>query len=327
MTKKSMPVRRAALLLCAAACLPLVAQAQGKADWPTRPIRLIVGYASGSSPDVQARLLAEPLTKALGQPVVVENKGGASGNIGADAVAKAGDGHTIGVIGNGPLTSSKFLYSKLPYDAIKDLAPLAMIGSAPLVLVAPKSMAANAGAYFKALKTGTQGNYGSVGTGSGGHLGVELIKEAMGLNLQHVPYNGGPAVVNALMGDQVQMALLPASTVMPLVQSGKLAALAVSSSKRSPLAPGVPAMPEIGAGNVDIEVWNAVMAPASMPAEHRAKLAAALEKILHAPDIRSKLLAQGWRIDDTSAASLARRIENDARIYGSLITQKNIRLE
>lgn len=327
MTKKSMPVRRAALLLCAAACLPLVAQAQGKADWPTRPIRLIVGYASGSSPDVQARLLAEPLTKALGQPVVVENKGGASGNIGADAVAKAGDGHTIGVIGNGPLTSSKFLYSKLPYDPIKDLAPLAMIGSAPLVLVAPKSMATNAGAYFKALKTGTQGNYGSVGTGSGGHLGVELIKEAMGLNLQHVPYNGGPAVVNALMGDQVQMALLPASTVMPLVQSGKLAALAVSSSKRSPLAPGVPAMPEIGAGNVDIEVWNAVMAPASMPAEHRAKLAAALEKILHAPDIRSKLLAQGWRIDDTSAASLARRIENDARIYGSLITQKNIRLE
>lgn len=327
MTKKSMPVRRAALLLCAAACLPLVAQAQGKADWPTRPIRLIVGYASGSSPDVQARLLAEPLTKALGQPVVVENKGGASGNIGADAVAKAGDGHTIGVIGNGPLTSSKFLYSKLPYDPIKDLAPLAMIGSAPLVLVAPKSMAGNAGAYFKALKTGTQGNYGSVGTGSGGHLGVELIKEAMGLNLQHVPYNGGPAVVNALMGDQVQMALLPASTVMPLVQSGKLAALAVSSSKRSPLAPGVSAMPEIGAGNVDIEVWNAVMAPASMPAEHRAKLAAALEKILHAPDIRSKLLAQGWRIDDTSAASLARRIENDARIYGSLITQKNIRLE
>jgi tripartite-type tricarboxylate transporter receptor subunit TctC len=202
-----------------------------------------------------------------------------------------------------------------------------MIGSAPLVLVAPKAMAANAGAYFKALKTGAQGNYGSVGTGSGGHLGVELIKEAMGLNLQHVPYNGGPAVVNALMGDQVQMALLPASTVMPLVQSGKLAALAVSSSKRSPLAPGVPAMPEIGAGNVDIEVWNAVMAPASMPAEHRAKLAAALEKILHAPDIRSKLLAQGWRIDDTSAVSLARRIENDARIYGSLITQKNIRLE
>lgn len=330
-TPTSHLLRRTALLLCAAAALPLSALAQarsdGKGDWPTRPLRLIVGYASGSSPDVQARLLAEPLGKALGQPVVVENKGGASGNIGADAVAKAMDGHTIGVIGNGPLTSSKFLYPKLPYDPIKDLAPLAMIGSAPLVLVAPHAAAADVPAYFKALKSGGQSNYGSVGTGSGGHLGVELIKEAMGLNMVHVPYNGGPPVVNALLGDQVQMALLPASTVMPLVQSGKLAALAVSSSKRSPLAPGVPAMPEVGAGQVDIEVWNAVMAPASMPAEHRAKLAQALEKILHAPEIRSKLLAQGWRIDDTSAASLERRIQSDSRLYGELIAKKHIRLE
>lgn len=323
----SRPSRRAALLLCAAAALPLFAQAQAGHDWPTRPLRLVVGYASGSSPDIQARLLAEPLGKALGQPVVVENKGGASGNIGADAVAKAADGHTIGVIGNGPLTSSKFLYPKLPYDPAKDLAPLAMIGSAPLVLVAPHAAAADVPAYFKALKAGGQGNYGSVGTGSGGHLGLELIKEAMGLNMVHVPYNGGPAVVNALLGGQVQMALLPASTVMPLVQSGKLAALAVSSSKRSPLAPGVPAMPEVGAGQVDIEVWNAVMAPSSMPAAHRARLSEALERILHSPEIRGKLLAQGWRIDDTSAASLARRIESDARIYGNLIAQKHIRLE
>lgn len=334
-TKPAFPLlRRTALLLCAAAALPWGALAQArsdsKGDWPTRPLRLIVGYASGSSPDVQARLLAEPLGKALGQPVVVENKGGASGNIGADAVAKATDGHTIGVIGNGPLTSSKYLYPKLPYDPIKDLAPLAMIGSAPLVLVAPHAAAADVPAYFKALKGGGgggQGNYGSVGTGSGGHLGVELIKEAMGLDMLHVPYNGGPAVVNALLGGQVQMALLPASTVMPLVQSGKLAALAVSSSKRSPLAPGVPAMPEVGAGQVDIEVWNAVMAPASMPADHRARLAQALEKILHSPEIRSKLLAQGWRIDDTSAASLERRIRSDSKVYGDLIAQKHIRIE
>jgi tripartite-type tricarboxylate transporter receptor subunit TctC len=320
-------LRRGALLLCAAAALPLGALAQARSDWPTRPLRLVVGYASGSSPDVQARLLAEPLGRALGQPVVVENKGGASGNIGADAVAKATDGHTIGVIGNGPLTSSKFLYGKLPYDPIRDLAPLAMVGSAPLVLVAPKAAAADVPAYFKSLRSGSQGNYGSVGTGSGGHLGLELIREAMGLNMVHVPYNGGPAVVNALLGDQVQLALLPASTVMPLVQSGKLAALAVSSSQRSPLAPGVPAMPEVGAGQVDIEVWNAVMAPASMPAEHRARLAQALEKILHSPEIRSRLLAQGWRIGDTSAASLERRIQSDSRLYGDLIAKKHIRLE
>lgn len=320
------PSRRQALLLCAAAALPLPALAQG-ADWPTRPLRLVVGYASGSSPDVQARLLAEPLGKALGQPVVVENRGGASGNIGADAVAKAGDGHTIGVIGNGPLTSSKFLYPRLPYDPARDLAPLAMIGSAPLVLVAPHAAAADVPGYFSALKRSGQGNYGSVGTGSGGHLGMELIREAMGLGMVHVPYNGGPAVVNALLGGQVQMALLPASTVMPLVQSGKLAALAVSSSRRSPLAPGVPAMPEVGAGQVDIEVWNAVMAPASMPAAHRARLSAALEAILHGPEIRGKLLAQGWRIGDTSTASLARRIQSDARLYGELIAKQHIRVE
>ena len=322
-------LRRTVLLLGAAAMLGATAHAKDGADWPTRPLRLIVGYASGSSPDVQARLLAEPLGKALGQPVVVENKGGASGNIGADAVAKATDGHTIGVIGNGPLTSSKYLYAKLPYDPLKDLAPLAMIGSAPLVLVAPRSANASGGAaeYFKALKANSQGNYGSVGTGSGGHLGMELIREALGLNLVHVPYNGGPPVVNALLGNQVQMALLPASTVMPLVQSGKLMALAVSSSKRSPLAQGVPAMPEVGAGNVDIEVWNAVMAPASMPEAHRARLAAALDKILHSTEIREKLLAQGWRIADTSAASLAQRIRGDSRLYGDLIAKKHIRLE
>jgi tripartite-type tricarboxylate transporter receptor subunit TctC len=130
-----------------------------------------------------------------------------------------------------------------------------------------------------------------------------------------------------LMGGQVQLALLPTSTVMPLVESGKLAALAVSSSQRSPFAPGVPAMPEIGAGKVDIEVWNAVMAPASMPAEHRHKLSAALEKILHSPEIRDKLTAQGWRIDDVSGTSLARRIESDATVNGNLIAKKGIRLE
>lgn len=324
--------RRAALLLSAAVLLPAILQpvwaAADKADWPTRPLRLIVGYASGSSPDVQARLLAEPLGRALGQPVIVENKGGASGNIGADAVAKASDGHTLGVIGNGPLTSSQYLYARLPYDPARDFAPIAMIGSAPLVWVAPRAAAADSTAYFKTLRADSgQYNFGSVGKGSGTHLGAELIKESMGLRLAHVPYNGGPAVVNALLGDQVQMALLPASTVMPLVQSGKLAALAVSSSERSPLAPGVPSMREIGAGAVDIEVWNAVMAPASMPAAHRARLSKALQEILHSPEVRGKLLAQGWRVDETSPAALAARIAQDSRTYSALIAKQNIRLD
>ena len=326
MTTLAKPLRRATAAVCALMMAPLMAQAQG-GEWPSRPLRLVVGYAAGSSPDVQARLLAEPLGKALGQPVVVENKGGASGNIGADTVAKAQDGHTIGVIGNGPLTSSKFLYPRLPYNPTKDLAPLAMIGSAPLVLVAPKDQVRDSVSYLASLKGRKEANYGSVGTGSGGHLGVELIQEALGLSLQHVPYNGGPSVINALLGGQLQLALLPTSTVMPLVESGKLAALAVSSSQPSPMAPGVPSMTDIGAKGVDIEVWNAVMAPASMPEAHREKLSQLLEQILHSPEVRNKLTAQGWRIDDVSGKSLARRIDNDARVNGDLIAKKGIRLE
>ncbi len=325
--------RRVALAwLCASGCFaPAVSQAADPAPaaWLTRPVRLIVGYAAGSSPDLQARLLSGPLSRALGQPVVVENKPGASGNIGADTVAKATDGHTIGVIGNGPLTSSQFLYGKLPYNPLKDFAPLAMIGSAPLIWVAKASSAANTEAYFKQLRAaGANANFGSVGTGSGGHLGAELVKDAMGMQMVHVPYNGGPAVINALIGGEVQMALLPASTVMPLVQASKLAAVAVSTTERSPLAPGVSSMREIGAGSINIEVWNAVMAPASMPKAHQDLLAKALASVLQSPEVRQKLLAQGWSVpDDIGPAALSQRIQSDSRLYGDLIAKKRIHLE
>src|SRR5258706_16475137 len=171
--------RRAALgsLLALLAGAPVASFAQDA--WPTRPIRLICGYPAGTSPDLQARLLAEPLSKALGQPVVVENKPGASGNIGADMIAKADDGHTIGIIGNGPLTSSKFLYAKLPYDPSKDFAPIVLVGTAPLVWVAPKDAVTGSVAdYIKSVKAaGDKVNYGSIGAGSGSHLAMELIKE------------------------------------------------------------------------------------------------------------------------------------------------------
>jgi tripartite-type tricarboxylate transporter receptor subunit TctC len=149
---------------------------QASEVWPIKTIRIIVGYPAGSSPDVQARMIAEPLARALGQSVVVENKPGASSNIGADAIAKAEDGHTIGVIGNGPLTSSKFLYAKLPYDPSTDFAPIALIGTAPLVWVTAKPAAERSVAVFiSQLKAdGDKQAYGSVGAGSGGHLGMEL---------------------------------------------------------------------------------------------------------------------------------------------------------
>ena len=307
--------------------LPFIADAQ--TAWPTKAIRLVVGYPAGSSPDIQARLLTDPLSKALGQPVVVDNKPGASGNIGADLLAKADDGHTIGIIGNGPLTSSKFLYPKLPYDPLKDLSPIVLIGSAPLVWVTPTTaVTGSVKDYLQQVRaSGDTLAYGSTGAGSGGHLGMELVKQQLGFNALHVPFSGGPPIMNAMMGGQVQLSLLPAVTVLPLVQSGKLTAIAVSSAKRSPLAPDLMSMEEIGAKGVNIEVWNAIMAPSKMPAAHQARLNAELAKILNAREMRQKLFAQGWKVGDTSAASLAQRIRSDTAIYGQLIAQKGIKLD
>ena len=297
--------------------------------WPTRPIRLICGYPAASSPDLQARLLAEPLSKALGVPVVVENKPGAGGNIGADLLAKATDDHTIAIIGNGPLTSAPFLYAKLPYAPAKDFVPIALVGSAPLVWVAPKSAVTGSPAdYVKSVKAaGDKANYGSIGAGSGGHLGMELISEALGLKPVHVPFPGGPQILNAILAGDVQMTLLPESTVAPHIKSGKMAAIAVSTTERSPLAPEIASMKEIGAAGINVEVWNAIMAPAKMPAAHQQKLNAEIAKILNTKEIKDKLEQYGWKVEDTSQKSLSDRIQRDTDLYGKLIKAKGYKLD
>src|ERR1700754_1333249 len=174
-----MHASKRALLIAAcglvAGALPLAASAQGAA-WPTKPVRLIVGFPGGSTPDIAARTIAEPLARALGQPVVVDNKPGASGNIAADIVAKATDDHTIGIVINGNLTSSKMLYPKLPYDPAKDFTYLSLIATAPLMLVAPNTLPTGAAFFDAARKGGDKWSYGSVGVGSVGHLGMELLK-------------------------------------------------------------------------------------------------------------------------------------------------------
>ena len=297
--------------------------------WPTRPIRLICGYPAASSPDLQARLLAEPLSKALGVPVVVENKPGAGGNIGADLLAKTTDDHTIAIIGNGPLTSAPFLYAKLPYAPAKDFVPIALVGSAPLVWVAPKSAVTGSPAdYVKSVKAaGDKANYGSIGAGSGGHLGMELISETLGLKPVHVPFPGGPQILNAILAGDVQMTLLPESTVAPHIKSGKLAAIAVSTTERTPLAPEIASMKEIGAPGINVEVWNAIMAPAKMPAAHQQKLNAEIGKILNTKEIKDKLDQYGWKVEDTSQKSLADRIARDTDLYGKLIKAKGYKLD
>jgi tripartite-type tricarboxylate transporter receptor subunit TctC len=325
--KTPLLTRRSFNLLALAAAAPLSVRAQ--AAWPAKPLRLIAGYPAGSSPDVLARLLAEPLGRALGQPVVVDNKPGAGGNIGADLIAKAQDDHTFGIIGNGPLTTAPFLYTKLPYQPAKDLAPIALIGSAPLIWVVAKLPPGTTAQAFvaQARAQGEKLAYGSIGLGSGTHLGMELVQGALGLKALHVPFAGGPAIINAMIGGQVQMALLPVSTVMPLVQSGKLDALAVTSQKRNPLAPTLPTLDELGAKGVTVEVWNALMAPARMEARAQARLADEAGKLLNSREMRQKLFLQGWVVGDTDPKALSARIAQDARLYRELIERNGIRIE
>lgn len=334
--------RRASLLIALAAASPwALAQNSGKAAatapaplaWPTKPLKIIVGFPAGSSPDLTARTFSEPLSKALGQPVIVDNKVGAGGNIGADAVAKARDDHTIGLMINGNMTIAKLLNPAVPYDPIKDLAPLSLIGTSPLILTAPVNqpgVAANGTArdFFVAARNGgDKWSYGTPGVGTVGHIGTELLKARSDINPVHVPYPGYPQVANAMLGGQLQMALLPPALAQAQVRAGKLRAIGVTSSGRSPLAPDVPSLAEAGISNFNLEIWNAFAAPSTMPNPIQAKLAALLSEIARSEDVRSKLFQQGWQTVGSSPEGLANRIKADTNLLGGVIAMRGIKAE
>jgi len=298
--------------------------------WPSKPIRLLVGFPAGSSPDLTARTLAEPLSKALGQPVIVENRAGASGNIAADLVAKATDEHTLGLLINGNMTIAKLLNPALPYDPLKDLAPVSLIGTAPLVLTAAAEVpGANAREFFAAARnSGNKWSYGSPGVGTVSHIGMELLKGNSNIEPVHVPYPGNPQVVNAMIGGQIQLALLPPGLALPQVKAGKLKAIGITSSARSALVPDVASLDELGVTrSFRLEVWNGVAAPATLPAAHIAKLSALVSEIARSPEVRQKLTQQGWDVAGTSAEGLAARIKADAAQLGGVITSRGIKAE
>ncbi|MDO9437348.1 tripartite tricarboxylate transporter substrate binding protein [Hydrogenophaga sp.] len=328
-TKSILSTRRHALAtaaaLVAASVLP-AAHAQGSsATWPNRPIKLVVGFPGGSSPDLTARLLAEPLSQALGQPVIVDNRPGAGGNIAATAVARADDDHTIGLMINGNMTIAKILNPATTYDPITELTPVSLIAVAPLVLAVPASVAESGAAYMAAARAGgDKWNYGTPGVGTVAHLGMELLKARAGIAPVHVPYPGNPQVITAMMGGQVQMSLLPPGLVMPQVRANKLKAIGVTSAGRSSLVPDVPSLTEAGVRDFQLEIWNAVAAPNSLPKAHVNRLAALLTEIVRREDIRQKLFAQGWQVAGTGPEGLARRIKSDTAAMSEVIKRNNI---
>ena len=327
---------RFAAVLVAVLALPTGAMAQKlskdaatAAAWPTKTVRIVVGFPGGSSPDLTARTLAEPLSKALGQSVIVENKVGAGGNIAADFVAKATDNHTIGLMINGNLTIAKLLNAKLAFDPLKDLTPVSLIGMSPLVLTAPVgSPGATSQEFLAAARTaGDQWSYGSPGVGTVGHLGMELLKSKAGLKPVHVPYPGYAQVATAMIGGQLQLSMLPPALAMAQIKAGKLRAIGVTSSGRSTLVPELPSMSEAGVKDFNLEIWNAVAAPNSLPKPVVAKLSALISEIARSPEIREKLFQQGWQVAGTGAEGLAKRIESDTALLGAIIRTSGINLE
>ena len=298
-----------------------------QAAWPTRTVRILVGFPGGSTPDMAARVLADSMSKAFGQPVVVENRPGASGNLAADAVAKASDDHTLGIVINGNLTSAKLLNAKLPFDPSKDFTLLSLIATAPLVLVTPANQPAGAEFFNAARSAGNTWSYGSVGIGSVGHLGMEYVKSRAGnFDAVHVPYNGNPAVLNALLGGQIHMALVPPGLALPQVRAGKLKAVGLTGG-RSTLAPEVPPLADAGVKLNDLEVWVALVGPAGLSKAAQARLAREVPELVRQPEARQKLFTSGWQVQGSSPEALRMRVKSETDVLGGIITARGIKSE
>ena len=334
-TRDPVSIQSAVAIFLVAACTlstSVVAQkpdrkSETAAVWPTKPVRILVGFAGGSTPDMAARTLAEPLSKILGQPVIIENKPGASGNIAADQVAKATDDHTLGVVINGNLTSARLLNPKLAYDPAKDFTPISLLTTAPLVLVAQPNLPSGSGFFDAARNGGDKWNYGSVGNGSVGHLGMELLKSKAGdLKALHIPYQGNPQVVTALLGGQIQMALMPPGIALPQIRAGKLKAIGLTSG-RSLLASEIAPLADAEVRNFNLEVWTALVGPANLSKAARARLNAEVSKIIRDADTRQKLFNQGWQAVGTSPEGLTSRIKSETAIMGGIIAMRNIKVE
>ena len=317
--------RRTVLATVGAACAPAWASSS---PWPSQPIKILVGFPGGSSPDLVARTLAEPLSRALGQPVIVENRAGAAGNIAAQQVAQATDQHTLGLMINGNLTIAKLLNPRLGYNPATDLQPISLIATAPLVLVAPIQQKGSAKEVLQAARqAGDRWSYGSPGVGTVAHIGMELLKARAGWSAVHVPYPGNPQVITALISGDLQLALLPPGLALPQVKAGKLRVVGVTSAGRSTLVPDVPSLAELGVAGFELDIWDALAAPASLPRPIASRLAQLVADITRSPDIRARLFQQGWQVAGTTAEGLALRIKTDTTILGDLIKTRGIKAE
>ena len=282
--------------LAALAALPVAAWpgAAAAQAWPERPVRIVVPYAAGGSTDTTARLIAKSLGERLGQQFVVENRPGAGGSIGHDAVAKAApDGYTLLFSAAGPLVVTPHTYPSLPYDP-RAFEPVKLVATAPLMLVVnPRVKATTVQELVAEAKASGKMTYGSFGNGSAAHLAAELFKASAGVEIAHVPYKGSAPALADLVGGQIDMMFDVLVTALPQVRGGKLRALAVTSPQRAPVAPEVPTMQEAGVAGFDAGTWFGLLAPPGASKQAVATLSRTMDAILAQPDVRDSLVSQG----------------------------------
>ena len=301
----------------------------GAQSYPSQPIRMIAPFPPGGSVDIMARLIGEPLGRQLGQNIVVENRSGASGNLGMEAAARAApDGYTL-VLNTIPLVTNQSLFKNLTWDPIKDYVHIGMVATAPHALVVPPKNPANNVKELIAAARANPGklNYASAGIGTTFHFCAEMFKDETGTNIVHVPYKGGgPALVDTLSG-QVDMSFPTLSAVLPHVKAGKLKALAVTSAKRSSLLPEVPTMQEAGVTGFEFQQWLAILAPAGTPQPVVARLNGALNAALGSKEVAEKFAQQGFEPFATSPEESRKFLANEVQRYARLIKARGITAE
>ena len=302
---------------------------QAQAAYPTRPIRMIVPFTPGGSTDILGRAIGQALNDAWRQPVIIENKPGAGGAIGAEAAAKAApDGYTLFMGHIGTLAVNPTLYAKLPYDAVKDFAPVALVAMVPNVLVVNPGVPARTVSELIALAKAKPGtlNCSSGGAGSAAHLAIEYFKLATGTDIVHVPYKGTAPAVTDLIGGQVSMTMTGLPPLLQHIRAGKLRALGVASSARLPQIPDVPTIAEAGVAGFEATQWYGVVAPARTPAAIVDQLAAEIRRSLSQPDLKKRLEDEGAQPANMGPAEFQKLIRTEIERWGKVIRAANIQI-
>jgi tripartite-type tricarboxylate transporter receptor subunit TctC len=307
-----------------AALLACSAQAQTSA-WPTKPVKIVVTFPPGGAPDTLARVLADKWGQALGQTFTVDNKPGAGGNIGVDFVAKsAGDGSTLLIATVGTHAINSALYAKMPYDNIKDFTPVSFLAATPNLLVVNKDVPAKNVKELIALAGKTPLTFGSSGSGTSIHLSGELFNTLAGVTMQH---KGRAQAVPDLLGGRITMIFDNMPSALPLVKSGDVRAIAVTSAARSPAAPHIPTMAESGLPGFEATSWFALMAPAGLPKDVLARINAETVRVMNLPDVREKLTALGLDVAPGSSEALAQHIQTETIKWAKVVKESGAKLD